>query len=214
MISRPRFLATATLIGVAASLSLIPSTFAFVAPSTKNVLPSVLQTTAPTTLRHLDRRSRGASAPALNMADNDKGGDGFEVMLELPGEGLSAQMKFPRVLNVPSEIVQVRYKLPFGLDVAPKDQLCVCNKAGEGGERVGDILRYTSQWTFGLPRGDGVITTAMSFSGGISWQVSMFDVMRASKWEDVVDALTSNAPDRCDEVVLLFERALPARVDV
>lgn len=77
-----------------------------------------------------------------------------------------------------------------------------------GGEKVGDVLRYTSQWTLGLPRGDGVITTAMSFSGGISWQVSMFDVARASRWEDVVAALVSNEPSRTDEVLLLFERPL------
>merc|ERR1712071_387699 len=130
-------------------------------------------------------------------------------MLDLPGEGLSAQMKFPRVFDGPSELIEVRYKLPFGLDVAPKDQLCKCTKDGKGGEKVGDVLRFCSQWTMGLPRGNGAITTAASFSGAISWQVSMFDVMRAGSWEDVVTALTSNTADRTNEVVLLFERPLP-----
>ena len=48
----------------------------------------------------------------------------------------------------------------------------------------------------------------MSFAGGIGWQVSMFDVARASKWEAVVEALVSNEGSRTDEVVLLFERPL------
>ena len=89
--------------------------------------------------------------------------------------------------------------------------MAVCTKDGPGGERVGDVLRYTSQWTLGLPRGDGVITTAMSFSGGISWQCSMFDVMRARRLEEVVEALTSNVQSRTDEVVLLFERPIGGR---
>ena len=70
-----------------------------------------------------------------------------------------------------------------------------------------DILRFTSQWTMGLPRGNGAITTAASFSGAISWQVSMFDVCKAGKWEEVIEALTSNVEHvRTNEVVLLFER--------
>eukprot|EP00804_Cyclotella_cryptica_P005957 CCRYP_000216-RA/>CCRYP_000216-RA protein AED:0.25 eAED:0.25 QI:0/0/0/1/0/0.5/2/0/125 len=117
-------------------------------------------------------------------------------------------MKFMPVLDAPSEIIEVRYKVPFGLDVAPKNNMAVCTKAGTAGEKPGDVLRYTSQWTLGLPRGDGVITTAMSFSGGISWQCSMFDVMAAKRWEDVVAALVSNESSRTDEVVLLFERAV------
>jgi hypothetical protein len=48
----------------------------------------------------------------------------------------------------------------------------------------------------------------MSFSGGISWQVSMFDIMKASKWESVVEALVSNEASRTNEVVLLFERPI------
>ena len=36
----------------------------------------------------------------------------------------------------------------------------------------------------------------------------MFDVMKASRWEQVVEALTSNVESKTDEVVLIFERAL------
>lgn len=132
----------------------------------------------------------------------------FELMVNLPPSDspLQAQMKIEAVLPGPSEIVEVRYKLPFGLDVEPKGGKAVCTKDGPGGEKVGDILRFTTQWTMGLPRGDGLVTTAASFAGGLSWQCSMFDVMKASVWEEVVEALTSNVDSRTDEVVLLFER--------
>ena len=172
---------TTRLLAAAALMGTAACTSAFLAPSSLVRRPSVLLAT----------------------------GEAFECTVDLPGEGISAQMKFPPVLDVPSEIVEVRYSLPFGLDVEPKNSLAVCTKDGPGGEKVGDVLRYTSQWTLGLPRGDGVITTAMSFSGGISWQCSMFDVARASRWEDVVEALVSNVPDRTNEVILLFERPLP-----
>jgi len=134
----------------------------------------------------------------------------FEVTIDMPpsGSDLQAILKVEPVLSVPSEMVEVRYKIPFGLDVAPKSGLAVCTKDGPGGEKVGDVLRYTSQWTLGLPAGDGLITTAASFAGGLSWQCTLFDVMKAKAWEQVVEALTSNVDSRTDEVVLLFERPL------
>ena len=185
-------LAAIALIGAVASLSTTPFASAFVAPS-RNVALSVPAT----------------SASALQMAE----GESFELTLDLPGEGLSAQMRFPSILDVPSELIQVRYKLPFGLDVKPVNNLPTCTKDGTGGEKVGDILRFTSQWTMGLPRGNGAITTAASFSGAISWQVSMFDVMKAGTWEEVIEALVSNEASRTDEVLLLFERPLPEQAE-
>ena len=134
----------------------------------------------------------------------------FEFMVDMPPttSDLKAQMGIDPILPE-SKIVEVRYKLPFGLDVAPKNGMVVCNKDGTGGEKVGDVLRFTSYWSMGLPRGDGVITTAASFAGGVSWQCNLFDVMKASAWEEVVEALTSNVDSRTDEVVLIFERPLP-----
>jgi hypothetical protein len=133
------------------------------------------------TWSHSHRIPRAAT-PVLSMATDET----FEVTVSMPGkQDLAAQLKFKSVLDVASEIVEVRYKVPFGLNVEPKNNFALCTQDGPGGEKVGDILRYTSQWTLGLPRGDGVITTAMSFSGGISWQCSMFDVMRAGRWESV-----------------------------
>merc|ERR1719253_4857 len=152
------------------------------------------------------------SASTLRMASDDAASDSskFELMTRLPPStsNLQAQLAFPSVVDGPSEIVEVRYKLPFGLDVAPEKGLAVCTKSNGGGEQPGDILRYSSQWTMGLPRGDGLITTAASFAGGLAWQCSLFDVVRASSWEDVVGALTSNVESRTDEVLLLFERPL------
>lgn len=129
-----------------------------------------------------------------NILFSTKGESAFELMVKMPptGSELVANMKIEPVLSVPSEIVEVRYKVPFGLDVAPKKGLAVCTKDGEGGEKVGDVLRFTSQWTLGLPAGDGLATTAAAFSGGLSWKCTMFNVMKAKEWGEVVEALLSN----------------------
>jgi hypothetical protein len=59
----------------------------------------------------------------------------FEVELDMPpsNSGNKARLKFSSVLSVPSEIVEVRYQLPFGLDVAPIKNLAMCTKDGTGG---------------------------------------------------------------------------------
>jgi hypothetical protein len=141
--------------------------------------------------------------------------DAFELEVSIPpsNSGLLAQMKIKPVLEGGSEIIQVRYKIPFGLNVEPKNGFATVTQDGQGGEKVGDILRFTSQWTMGLPRGDGLISTAASFSGGIGWQCSLFDVMKAKRWEEVVEALVSNVPQRTDEVVLIFERKIDSNSD-
>lgn len=145
------------------------------------------------------------AVPPLQMSS-----DTFELEVGIPpsNSGLLAQMKIKPVLEGGSEIIQVRYKIPFGLNVEPKNGFATVTQDGQGGEKVGDVLRFTSQWTMGLPRGNGLISTAASFSGGIGWQCSLFDVMKAKRWEEVVEALVSNVPQRTDEVVLIFERKL------
>ena len=52
-----------------------------------------------------------------------------------------------------SEAVVVKYPIPFGLNVENKNGQAVCTKDGEGGERVGDVLRYTTNWSMQLPGG-------------------------------------------------------------
>eukprot|EP00568_Trieres_chinensis_P010189 CAMPEP_0183293816 /NCGR_PEP_ID=MMETSP0160_2-20130417/2370_1 /TAXON_ID=2839 ORGANISM="Odontella Sinensis, Strain Grunow 1884" /NCGR_SAMPLE_ID=MMETSP0160_2 /ASSEMBLY_ACC=CAM_ASM_000250 /LENGTH=182 /DNA_ID=CAMNT_0025455005 /DNA_START=81 /DNA_END=629 /DNA_ORIENTATION=- len=149
------------------------------------------------------RPSASTSPTALNA-------EKFELAVDMPPSGseLQANLKFDSVLPGPSEVVVVKYDLPFGLDVAPKGGLAVCTKDGEGGERVGDVLRYTSAWAMGLPQGDGLLTTAASFGGALSWRCYLFDVLRAGRWEEVVEALTSNVESRTDQVLLVFERPI------
>jgi hypothetical protein len=121
--------------------------------------------------------------------------DAFEVTVQMPptGSDLQASMRIEPILSVPSEIIEVRYKVPFGLNVEPKKGLAVVTADGEGGEKVGDVLRYTSHWSMGLPEGEGLATTAAAFSGGgLSWRCTMFNVMKAKAWEQVVQALLSN----------------------
>ena len=155
------------------------------------------------------------TSTSIRMTDkgNNKE-DVIEMSVNLPpsGSGISAFMKIKPILSVPSEFVEVRYKLPFELSVEPKNNLALCTKDGSGGERVGDVLRYTSQWTLGLPMADGggLGDTANAFAGGLKWGCTMFDVMAATDWRQVVEALTTNIPSRTDEVVLVFERPLEA----
>ena len=77
------------------------------------------------------------------------------------------------------------------------------------GEKVGDILRYCTEWKMGLPGGmASPMATISSFSGaGMSYQLGLFDVVKQGKnWNDLVEALVSNTPERTEEVTLVFER--------
>lgn len=105
-----------------------------------------------------------------NLPSSLQAASPIEVSVTMPpsGSGIVCNIKVDPILDVPSEIIEVRYKVPFGLNVEPQKNLAVCTKDGAGGEKVGDILRYTSQWTLGLPQGDGVIATASMFAGGVS----------------------------------------------
>ena len=89
----------------------------------------------------------------------------------------------------------VRYELPFGLSAEPKGRVVVVTKDGkEGGERVGDILRFTLEWKQNSP--------------------GMFDVCKCmerqlvNSFDQVVQALVSNDGTYADEIVLIFERPL------
>ena len=182
---------------LAGSTMIVTTTSAFVTPSS----PRIQRNTNYNNNQHKQPRKTSSLASSSSTT--------FELQVDLPpsNSGLQAYMKIQPLLSVPSELVVVRYKIPFGLDVAPKKGLAVCTKDGPGGEKVNDILRYTSQWSLGLPQGSGIATTAASFAGGVSWQCSMFDVAKAKVWEQVVQALTSNTVARTDEVLLIFERA-------
>lgn len=188
--------------------TLVASVAAF--PVERRVLPvssssttttPMFRTTSTTTTTQL-----AASAPKVFT---------FEVSVKLPpsNSDRQANMGIESILSVPTELVVVRYQVPFGLNIEPRKGLAVVTQDGPGGERAGDVLRYTSHWTLGLPVGQGesLGNTVASFAGGISWQCSMFNVVKAKAWELVVEALTSNVASRTDEVVLIFERPLDGK---
>lgn len=163
--------------------------------------------------------SKGLAARSSSLRATE---EKFQLTIDLPptGSDLQATMQIESILSVPSDIVEVRYKVPFELNIEPKNSLAVCTKDGKGGEKEGDILRYTSAWSLGLPEGDGLVTTAAAFSGGLSWKCTMFNVLKAKAWEQVVGALTSNEQVRrsrpmrgenvaMPEVILLNNTLLP-----
>jgi len=135
------------------------------------------------------------------------------MVIDLGDKG-KGQLKF-KPLEPSSEAVEVRYKVPFGLNVENQGGRAICTKDGEGGEKVGDILRYTTFFSMQLPGGGGgggggVADTLGSFGGLLSWQIGLFDVARAKSWDELVEKLVSNTPERTDEVVLVFERPTEA----
>ena len=78
------------------------------------------------------------------------------------GESGVAKMKFKPKFKGSSAVV-VKYPIPFGLDAQPvpgKDFMCVeVTKDGKGGEKVGDILRFTTSWSMGQIEGSGLLST-------------------------------------------------------
>jgi hypothetical protein len=118
----------------------------------------------------------------------------FSFSFEIPKKGIAdvgtAEVNLPPLLEE-SEVVVVRYDLPFGLNAAPDEASgqVVVTKDGEGGEKVGDILRQTTYWRGSTP--------------------GLFDVSKnADNFDLVVQALVTNDLSVADEIVLVFERPL------
>jgi hypothetical protein len=116
----------------------------------------------------------------------------FEFSFEIPKKGIAdvgtAEVRLPPLLEK-SEIIVVRYDLPFGLNAAPDKASgqVVVTEDGSGGEKVGDILRQTTYW-----RGK---------------QPGIFDVSKnAANFDLVIQALVTNDLSVADEIVLVFER--------
>ena len=134
----------------------------------------------------------------------------FELEVPLGKESI-AQLKFKPLLDS-SEVIVVTYPIPFGLSAEPKEGKAIVTADGkEGGEKVGDILRFTTHWFMGQIEGSGLLSTVGNFGGAPSWRLGLFDVAKASTWDEVVTALTSNEPRRgTDSVTLIFERPTEA----
>ena len=118
----------------------------------------------------------------------------FSFSFEIPKKGIAdvgtAEVNLPPLLEE-SEVVVVRYDLPFGLNAAPDaaSGQVVVTKDGEGGEKVGDILRQTTYWRGSTP--------------------GLFDVSKnANNFDLVIQALVTNDLMVADEIVLVFERPL------
>ena len=133
----------------------------------------------------------------------------FELEVPLGSDSL-AQLKFKPLLDS-SEVVVVKCKIPFGLSAEPKEGKAVVTADGDGGEKIGDILRFCTHWYMGQMEGSGLLSTVGNFGGAPSWRLGLFDVAKASTWQEVIEALTSNEPRRgTDTVTLIFERPLDA----
>lgn len=148
-----------------------------------------VQSRAPTT--RLREQDEGAEAEPDAVARSATGRPDFEFSFVIPKKGIAdvgtAEVALPPLLDR-SEVVVVRYDLPFGLSAEPQGGQVIVTKDGkEGGEKVGDILRQTTYWRGKTP--------------------GLFDVSKnADDFDLVVQALVTNDLAVADEIVLVFER--------
>jgi hypothetical protein len=177
------FLAAAVAVAVvtrASAFSVVPSSSASAVRQTTSLFADVSDTPTETT----------------DVGSENGGRPEFEFSFEIPKKGISdvgtAEVRLPPVLEK-SELVIVRYDLPFGLSAEPDTASgqVVVTKDGksDGGEKVGDILRQTTYWRGREP--------------------GLFDVSKnADNFDLVVQALVTNDLAVADEIVLVFERPL------
>ena len=131
-----------------------------------------------------------------NVVESDR--PNFAASFEIPKKGIAeygtCNMQFKPLLATDSECVVVRYDLPFGLAAEPRGRVVVVTKDGPGGEKEGDILRFTTEWKDREP--------------------GMFDVCKcmerqlANSFDQDVAALVSNDGTYGEDIVLVFERPL------
>ena len=126
----------------------------------------------------------------------------FTCSFEIPKKGIAeygtCNMNFKPLLATASECVVVRIDLPFGLKAEPRGRVVVITEDGPGGEKKGDILRFTTQWK----------------EAGPASKPGMFDVCKcmerqlSRRFDTVVEALVSNDGTYGEDIVLVFERPL------
>jgi len=143
--------------------------------------------------------SRSPPSPSSRTPSSLSSRADFEFSFEVPKKGIAdigtAEVKLHPLLEE-SEILVVRYDLPFGLSAEPSPsqngEVVVTKDGAPGKEKVGDILRQTTYW------------------GGIGGkEVGIFDVSKnKDNFETVVGALVTNDLAVSDEIVLVFERPL------
>ena len=161
-----------------------------------------MRTALPTSLTSLLLGCGVRGPPCVRMGIPSDNNRIFKLRIDL-GDGKAGNLKFKPLLP-DSDAVIVKYPVPFGLNVEQDARgLAVCTKSGTGGERPGDILRYSTAYNMGLPEDDGLVGSVSrhgsrgrahpprrarhvscdpcglplrSISGSLSWQVYLFDV--------------------------------------
>jgi hypothetical protein len=120
--------------------------------------------------------------------------DDFIFYYKMPSKGIEehgiADCKLAPIL-ANSELVIVRYDIPFGLDAAPdaaSGQILVTKDAQSPQiERTGDILRQATYWQGKRPM--------------------IIDVSKnAAEWDLIVKALMTNTRQVTEDIVMVFER--------
>jgi len=106
----------------------------------------------------------------------------------------TAQMKFKPLLATASELVVIRYDLPFGLAAEPRGRVVVITEDGPNGERKGDILRFCTQWQ----DRDPILCDVCK----------IMERQLANSFDQVVAALVSNDGTYGEDIVLVLERPL------
>jgi hypothetical protein len=118
------------------SSSLISSVIAFVTTDGKNLSTRQQQQQQQQHLKHSITGSNTRLYAGVGRSEISKTADELlEIELNVPPKrsGVIARLKFPPVFPGPSELIEVRYDLPFGLNVEPADNLAKCTKDGTGG---------------------------------------------------------------------------------
>ena len=123
--------------------------------------------------------ARRGAAPCMEARE------AFSMVIDLPPRG-KCSLKFKPTFES-SEAVVIEYGLPFGLNVEQQGGRAVCTKDGPGGEKVGDVLRYCTEWTMGLSGGEASVSATVGmFSGaGLGWQLGLCDVDKAGSFDAV-----------------------------
>lgn len=188
------FLAAAVAVVTRASAFVVPSANANAYANAVRQTTSLFADNVPDT--PTDSETTTTAAAAVESESENGGRPEFEFSFEIPKKGIAdvgtAEVRLPPILEK-SELVIVRYDLPFGLNAEPDTASgqVVVTKDGksDGGEKVGDILRQTTYWRGREP--------------------GLFDVSKnADNFDLVVQALVTNDLAVADEIVLVFERPL------
>jgi len=123
------------------SSSLISSVISFVTTDGKNL--STRQQQQQQHLTHSADSNTRLFAGVGRSEISQTADELLEIELNVPPKrsGVIARLRFPPVFPGPSELIEVRYNLPFGLNVEPQDNLAKCTKDGTGGGKFLDSNR-------------------------------------------------------------------------